>query len=154
MIRCIYNSFSGAPSIALSGENNISPGLFMAFTQHNNNYGYFMTSKTIPWTQNSFRPDQETAIAGTDQKSGIQVYPNPFTQGFQLKKANNKEDIYRLQLTDITGRHALSLTGNIISLNIRLAKANLNILTPGNYYLSLENLQDNQIDHFYLVKIK
>jgi hypothetical protein len=128
---------SPTPSIALSGQNTSSPGLFMAFSQSVSPLQYHMTTKLNPWNQVGFRPNQGTGIDKYELQSTMQVAPNPFKDGFQLYVKTPDNQTYKMQLTDALGRFILGGKGTLPELNVQFTQTKLDQLPSGYYFLKL-----------------
>jgi hypothetical protein len=94
-----------------------------------------------------------TGIAKPEWARGINVYPNPFTQSFQLEINNaDKNTVYTASITDVIGRQLLTLKGNVNELNRQLATQTITF-DQGNYWLQLTDNKGNQ-QTLPIVKIK
>jgi len=128
---------SGTLSIALSGNNVNSSGLFMAFVQlfmsttPPMDY-YTMGIKVTPWSDNHFRP---SGIEEQERISDIRVYPNPFSTYFQLSTERRFNDI-SIRLYDLLGRQLFYTSGDITEVNQYLQERSNNLAT-GNYFLHI-----------------
>ena len=106
------------PMPALAFSTNNDPNLnntLIAFSKQDNaigmdNVGY----KFQDWNFLSFRP---TYIAEAMDHLVLTVYPNPFTQSFNIKVENANSNEYSLQVVDILGRVVLQGKGSIADLN-------------------------------------
>ena len=145
---------SKEPAIALSGGNVPGLGLFMAYAQLNPVTGVDMTTKTIPWTQTSFRPGKETKVLDLDNSRNISVSPNPFMRSFRLESNSKHNDSYRVRLNDVTGRTVLSLSGNLQQINRDIEKAGIAKLAPGIYFLQIKINGASEAVDFKLLKIQ
>lgn len=84
---------------------------------------------------------------------GVSVTPNPFSGNFQLYAKTTGDDIYYLQLSDITGRRQLQLKGGINELNHSLKTATiLKNIPSGVYILTLMDAKTNIESRYKLIK--
>lgn len=126
---------SGTISIALSGNNINSPGLFMAFVQlfmypeEPADY-YTMGIKVSPWSDAHFRP---LDIEEQELASDLAVYPNPFTTYFQLRTERPFRKL-SIRLYDPLGRQLLHTSGHVKEVNRQLQEHSADFAT-GNYFL-------------------
>lgn len=84
---------------------------------------------------------------------GISISPNPFSKDFQLYSKTPDNQIYHLQLTDMTGRRQMEIKGNTRELNRKLKTSTmLKHIPSGIYVLTLINKQTNVRIRYKLVK--
>ncbi len=80
----------------------------------------------------------------------VNTYPNPFTDRLNLQFETDKQGIFAIQLTDLSGKKILYNGNKIIQPN-QLVHLDLAFLSPG-FYLVTVIPEDNQTQHVIKVQ--
>lgn len=123
-------------AMAFSTENASSPQLFTAFfqTEPADEHNYFIAQKTTDWSTANFRPAPHGEVGNTI--STISVYPNP-TKGYFVLNGSG-EEVYDMQLVNITGKVITNQNGTIKQINSQLKGLQL---ANGNYLIQVINTE-------------
>ena len=108
--------------VALSKSNENSSDLYHAFSMQDPNIGMEMRYKFKPYGSSTYRGQGETATADVLNPASLNVYPNPFTEYFQLD-AHDQAEVLSVQVIDFTGRIVFADKGSVTELNSRLETA-------------------------------
>jgi len=127
-------------SLALSGSNTHSSGLFIAFTQSLAT-GYSMGIKSTSWSDAHFRPSPVEILPNT--VADFSVYPNPFSTTIQLNSTRQVEP-FEIQLFDPLGRIILKSSGSLAEVNQTLFRYS-NRLAAGHYFLQISKDEGVQL---------
>jgi hypothetical protein len=88
-----------------------------------------------------------------EARSPVCVAPNPFRESFQLKADHEDSNEYIIRLSAISGRHIVTMRGNIMRTNQELVSETKS-RSSGSYVLYIKNKRTRQQATFKLVKIK
>jgi hypothetical protein len=129
------------------------------FITHYTPTNYFtsdtLLGKSIFYYDNTNDVDTGTStgihVPDTKFFPGLSIYPNPFSDFFQLS-TQDENQVVHIALYDMSGVRKLFADGKIVSINLQLASG-LKKLPPGNYLLLIRNSKGNE-QEFKIIKNK
>lgn len=139
-----------ALSIALSGQNTASNGLFAAFVQYDvaGSGVYSMGSKEIPWPLQSFSDWSNVE----NNSSYFRVHPNPFEQHFSIQHSEYRDEIIEVWMYDVLGKLKFHQEGTLSQVNAFLKSQDFTHWPSGMYLLKLYQIAEGVTEDIKLIK--
>jgi len=128
---------NGGTRLSFSRQNDRNSFLFMAYPFPGilgpGSLYLDMRSKQIPWFATSMRP---TDIEEVSNSKLVNVYPNPFNNGFMISISEYDNEKLRVAIADISGKLIYINTGNLKMINDELLKIGHN-MASGMYVINV-----------------
>ncbi len=109
-----------------------------------------LTTKSLPRTNREFDNNDYNPISFEDKllrRPSTKVYPNPFSDSFNISTETNRPTILIVKLMDISGRILHQQTERVDGIQNNIIISPIKKLVPGMYQVQIVDDEGNQMNH-------